>query len=358
MYEQRTATVMQNLKERGLSQMIVCDPRSIEYLTGAYIEPGERFLALVLTQGNTPTLFLNRLFTAPENLPCDVYSFDDVDNPLPAVAKLLDGGEKLGCDKNLPARFLVPLMEMGAASGFVLGSVAVDDARAIKSADEQALMSQASATNDKAMAQFKELVHEGATELEIAEKLEGIYRSLGASGHSFDPIVSFGANAADPHHMPDSTVLKTGDVVLFDVGCRQEEYCSDMTRTFFWGEPTDKQREVYELVRRANEAGRAAVCPGARFCDIDKAARDIITQAGYGEYFTHRLGHQIGLDVHEPGDVSSAHDEEVKVGMCFSIEPGIYLPGEFGVRIEDLVCVTEDGCRVMNGYSRELTVLK
>ena len=358
MYEQRTATVMQNLKERGLSQMIVCDPRSIEYLTGAYIEPGERFLTLVLTEGNAPTLFLNRLFTAPDGLPCDVYSFDDIDDPLPAAAKLLDADKALGCDKNLPARFLVPLMEMGAASSFVLGSVAVDDARAIKSEGEQELMSQASATNDKAMAQFKELVHEGATELEIAEKLEGIYRSLGASGHSFDPIVSFGANAADPHHMPDGTVLKTGDVVLFDVGCRQEEYCSDMTRTFFWGEPTPKQREVYELVRRANEAGRAAVRPGARFCDIDKAARDVIDEAGYGEYFTHRLGHQIGLDVHEPGDVSSVHDEEVQVGMCFSIEPGIYLPGEFGVRIEDLVCVTEDGCRVMNSYSRELTVLE
>ena len=358
MYEQRTATVMQNLKERGLSQMIVCDPRSIEYLTGAYVEPGERFLALVLTQGHTPTLFLNRLFTAPDGLPCDVYSFDDVDNPLPAAAKLLDADKALGCDKNLPARFLVPLMEMGAASDFVLGSIAVDDARAVKSADEQALMAQASATNDKAMAQFKELVHEGATELEIAEKLEGIYRSLGASGHSFDPIVSFGANAADPHHMPDGTVLKAGDVVLFDVGCRQDEYCSDMTRTFFWGEPTDKQREVYELVRRANEAGRAAVRPGARFCDIDKAARDVIDAAGYGEYFTHRLGHQIGLDVHEPGDVSSVHDEKVKAGMCFSIEPGIYLPGEFGVRIEDLVCVTEDGCHVMNSYPRELTVLK
>ena len=112
--------------------------------------------------------------------------------------------------------------------------------------------------------------------------------------------MSFGANAADPHHMPDDTKLKVGDVVLFDVGCRQDEYCSDMTRTFFWNEPTAKQREVYELVRRANEAGRAAVHPGARFCDIDKAARDVIAEAGYGEYFTHRLGHQIGLDEHEP----------------------------------------------------------
>lgn len=122
-------------------------------------------------------------------------------------------------------------------------------------------MRAASATNDQAMARFRELVHEGATEREIADELERIYRELGASGHSFDPIVSFGANAADPHHMPDDTKLKVGDVVLFDVGCRQDEYCSDMTRTFFWSEPTAKQREVYELVRRANEAGRCSGTP-------------------------------------------------------------------------------------------------
>lgn len=358
MFEQRIETVMRNLNEMGLEQALVTDPRSIEYLTGAFVEPGERFLGLAITKSNAPTLFLNRLFTAPDGLPCEVYSFDDVDDPLPAVAKLLNPEAPLGCDKNLAARFLVPLMDAHAASGFALGSAAVDRARAIKSAGEQELMSQASATNDKAMARFKELVHEGATELEIAEKLEGIYRELGAQGHSFDPIVSFGANAADPHHMPDGTVLSRGDVVLFDVGCRQEEYCADMTRTFFFGEPTAKQREVYELVRRANEAGRAAVRPGARFCDIDKAARDVIADAGFGEYFTHRLGHQIGLDVHEPGDVSSVHDEVVEEGMCFSIEPGIYLPGEFGVRIEDLVCVTADGCRVMNSYPRKLTVLE
>ena len=207
------------------------------------------------------------------------------------------------------------------------------------------------------MARFRELVHEGATEQEIAGKLEDIYRELGAQGHSFTPIVSFGANAADPHHEPDGTVLKEGDVVLFDVGCRQDEYCADMTRTFFFGEPDEEQRRVYEIVRQANEAGRAAVHPGARFCDIDGAARKVIEDAGYGPYFTHRLGHQIGLDVHEPGDVSSVNEACVQQGMCFSIEPGIYLPGRFGVRIEDLVIVTENGCEVLNAYPRELETL-
>ena len=357
MYEARIETVMQNLARRGLSQMLVCDPRSIQYLTGAYLEPGERFLGLVLVEGGAPTLVYNEMFAVPSDLSCATLTFNDTEDPLALAAGLLDPSRPLGCDKNLAARFLIPLMERGAASAFVLASDAVDDARAHKSAEERDLMRDASHTNDAAMARFKKLVREGATEAEVAGQLEGIYRELGAQGHSFAPIVSFGANAADPHHEPDGTPLTAGDVVLFDVGCRQGEYCADMTRTFFFGEPTDKQREVYETVRRANEAAQRVVAPGVRFCDIDRAAREVIEEAGYGPFFTHRLGHQIGLDVHEPGDVSSVHEAPVEVGMCFSIEPGIYLPGEFGVRIEDLVIVTEDGCEVLNGYPHELEVL-
>ena len=354
----RIASVLDNLAAQGLSQLLVCDPRSIQYLTGAYVEPGERFLGLLLRAGETrPTLFLNELFTAPADIEAEVVSFNDTDDPIALLAERCDAAAALGCDKNLPARFLIPMMERNVAAGFALASDAVDDARAIKDDEERALMRAASATNDAAMARFRELVHEGATEQEIAGKLEDIYRELGAQGHSFAPIVSFGANAADPHHEPDGTVLKEGDVVLFDVGCRQDEYCADMTRTFFFGEPDEEQRRVYEIVRQANEAGRAAVHPGARFCDIDGAARKVIEDAGYGPYFTHRLGHQIGLDVHEPGDVSSVNEAQVQPGMCFSIEPGIYLPGRFGVRIEDLVIVTEDGCEVLNSYPRDLETL-
>ena len=354
----RIDAVMANLAARGLSQILVCDPRSIQYLVGAYVEPGERFLGLLLRADQArPTLFLNKLFTAPEGIEADVVAFNDTDDPIALLAEHCDTAAALGCDKNLPARFLIPMVERNVAAGFVLASDAVDDARAIKDDEERTLMRAASATNDAAMARFRELVHEGATEQEIAGKLEDIYRELGAQGHSFTPIVSFGANAADPHHEPDGTVLKEGDVVLFDVGCRQDEYCADMTRTFFFGEPDEEQRRAYEIVRQANEAGRAAVHPGARFCDIDGAARKVIEDAGYGPYFTHRLGHQIGLDVHEPGDVSSVNEACVQQGMCFSIEPGIYLPGRFGVRIEDLVIVTENGCEVLNAYPRELETL-
>ena len=146
-------------------------------------------------------------------------------------------------------------------------------------------------------------------------------------------------------------------MVLFDVGCKYHRYCSDMTRTFFTAEPTERQLLVYETVRHANEAAEAIVRPGVTFAEIDLTARHIIEEAGFGPYFTHRLGHQIGLVDHEPGDVSSTHDEPVREGQIFSIEPGIYIPGEIGVRIEDLLIVTADGCEVLNSYPHDAAVL-
>ena len=187
--------------------------------------------------------------------------------------------------------------------------------------------------------------------------MPGEYRRLGAQGHSFSPIVSFGDHAADPHHEPDDTPFVPGDMVLFDVGCKRDWYCSDMTRTFFSAEPTEHQRAVYDAVRRANEEAEKIVRPGVTFAEIDLTARRVIEDAGWGPAFTHRLGHQIGLVDHEPGDVSSTHDEPVRPGQCFSIEPGIYLPGDMGVRIEDLVIVTEDGCEVLNSYPKGIAIL-
>ena len=165
--------------------------------------------------------------------------------------------------------------------------------------------------------------------------------------------MSFGANAGDPHHEPDDTVLKRGDVVLFDIGGRRCNYCSDMTRTFFWGEPDEETAHIYDIVRRANEAAEALIAPGVRMCDLDRVARDVIEDAGYGKYFTHRLGHSIGLQDHEPGDVSLVNEQVVEPGMTFSIEPGIYLPGRTGVRIEDLALVTENGVEILNAYPHD-----
>ena len=353
----RLARVRENLAKHDLDQLLVVDPLSIWWLCGYYTDPYERFLALLVPAQGTPTLFANRLFPDASASGARVVTFSDTDDPVPLVAAACDHERRLGVDKELAARWLVPLMGAGAAAGFVLASDAIDDARSIKDAREQELMRAASATNDKAMAWLADQVRVGVTERQIADGLLGEYRRLGAQGHSFTPIVSFGANAADPHHEPDDTVFAQGDMVLFDVGCKQDWYCSDMTRTFFTAEPTEHQRAVYETVRRANEAAEEAIRPGVTFAQIDLTARRIIEDAGWGEAFNHRLGHQIGLVDHEPGDVSFTHEEPVQPGQVFSIEPGIYLPGDIGVRIEDLVIVTEDGCEVLNSYPKSISVL-
>ncbi len=358
MNDTRISRVLCALKDMGVSQMLITDPMSISYLTGVFVHPGERFYALYLREDGKHAFFLNKLFVIPEGVEIKKVWYSDTDALTEIIAENLDKTAVLGVDKDLKARFLLPLMEAGAAAGFVNASYAIDITRASKDEEEKEKMRVASAINDKGMAEFKKLIHEGVTEKEVANQLEQIYISLGADGLSFHPIVSFGANAADPHHMPDNTVLKEGDCVLFDVGCIKDGYCADMTRTFYYKYVTEKQRKVYEIVRAANEAAEAKIKPGVVLREIDATARNLIADAGFGPNFTHRLGHFIGLDVHEYGDVSAVSEWKAMPGMIFSIEPGIYLAGNTGVRVEDLVLVTEDGCEILNHYSKELEIIE
>ncbi|MBR2852310.1 MAG: aminopeptidase P family protein [Anaerotignum sp.] len=357
MKENRVERIMEDLQGMGVSQMLIVDPMSIYYLTGVYNDPHERFYGLLLRADGKHAYFLNNLFSIPQEVGVEKVWYFDTDPVMEIVARYVDKTSPLGVDKDLKARFLLPLMEMQAATGFVNTSLAVDTVRGVKDAEEQEKMRVSSHINDMAMAEFKNLIHAGVTEKEVAEQMLKIYLDLGADGFSFEPLVAFGANAADPHHGPDDTVLKEGDVVLFDVGCIKDGYCSDMTRSFFFKMVNEKSREVYETVRAANEAAIAKVKPGIPLMELDKAARDLITEKGYGPQFNHRLGHFIGLAEHEYGDVSSTNETLAVPGMIFSIEPGIYLAGDVGVRVEDLVLVTEDGCEVLNHYSKELEII-
>ena len=358
MYEERTAKVLKNMEEKGLEQMLVSDPPSIYYLTGKWILPNERLLALYLNKNGNHKLFVNKLFTVDGDIGIEKVWFSDTDPGCEIIAGYTNHDKLLGIDKKMAARFLLELMELGAGSGFKNASECVDKARRVKDEDEKEKMILASKLNDEAMERFKGLIREGVTEQQVAAEMNAIYKELGTEGPSFGPLVSFGANAAIGHHKPDHTVLKPGDCVLFDVGCKKNSYCSDMTRTFFYKSVSEKGREVYEIVKKANLAAQAAMKPGMRFCDIDKVARDIITEAGYGPNFTHRLGHCIGIEVHDAGDVSSINTDVVEEGMIFSCEPGIYLPGEVGVRSEDLMLMTKDGAVSLNHVSKELEVIE
>ncbi len=358
MKNDRVEKVLKKMKEHQLSQFLICDPLSIYYLTEKYLNPGERFYALYLNENGKHLFFINELFAVPEELGIDKVWYGDVNPIMDMVAERMDNKAVLGVDKDLPARFLLPLEEKKAAVGFVNASICIDKTRGCKDAEEQEKMKIISKINDLAMAEFKKLIVPGVTEKQMAEQMLDIYKILGAEDCSFEPLVAFGANGAEGHHGPNDTVLKEGDSILIDVGCRKDMYCSDMTRTFFYKKVSEEHRIIYEIVKEANETAIAELKPGMQLKEVDKIARDVITKAGYGPNFTHRLGHFIGLGVHEYGDVSSANEDIAKPGMIFSIEPGIYLNDDVGIRIEDLVLVTEEGCVRLNHYTKALEIVE
>ena len=357
MNKERIDGVVANMKEAGLDYLLISEPSSIDYLIDYVNNPGERMYVLMLGAKGDHKLFFNKLFFVDKDLGIDIVWHSDVDDAIQTIVDNLKEVKKIGIDKHWSANFLLDLMEKLPDVKFVNGSKCVDYKRMVKDAHEQQLMIEASIINDKAMNEMIKQVALDLSEVEVASKLKDIYQKLGATDISFDTIVAYGKNGANPHHENDESRLKPGDSIIIDMGCKYQGYCSDMTRTVFYKEVSQEAKEVYELVKAANEAAEAIIKPGVKLCDIDKTARDLITKAGYGKEFNHRLGHFIGKDVHEYGDVSVNFDLEVQEGMIFSIEPGVYLAGKFGVRVEDLVLVTKDGCKVLNSYTKDLIVI-
>lgn len=354
----RINRVIANMKAEGLSQILVSTPASVFYLTGAKVGPGERMLALVVRDDGTVILHGNRLFALQGVVDVPLVEHDDTDDCIAVLSKDILPG-KVGIDKFWASQFTIRLMQARPDVTPVLGSGPVDKARMEKGADEIDAMRAASRLNDQVIARTMEQLREGMTEAEVGAIYTSIARELGAQGCSFPPLICFGANCAEPHHDTDDvTTLKKGDAIILDVGVKLNDYCADMTRTLFFGEPTEEQLKVYNLVKAANEAGRAAVRPGEPMKNFDRAARKVIEDGGYGPYFTHRTGHGIGLEVHEYPDNSATSEIIAQPGMTFSVEPGIYLPGRFGVRIEDLVAVTETGCETLNALERDVRVVE
>ncbi len=234
----------------------------------------------------------------------------------------------------------------------------INELRMIKSAEEIGLIAKAESIGDEAFNHIINFVEVGMTEKQVALELEVVMKSLGADGLSFDTIVASGKNSSMPHAVPTDKVIEEGDFVTMDFGCIYKGYCSDMTRTVYMGdELTEKQLEVYTTVLNAQKEALKAIKPGVVCSDVDKIARDYIADAGYGEYFGHGLGHGVGLYIHEEPRFSRTCDVVLEPGMVLSVEPGIYLPGEFGVRIEDLIVVTEDGYENLTASPKVLILM-
>ena len=301
----KVTRVLAAMKEQELTQMIVSDPVAIFYLTGKWIIPGERLLALYLNVSGDHKLVINKLFPQEKDLGVEIVWYDDVEDGVEILSRYVEKDKPMGIDKTWQARFLLRLQELGGGSRFVNASPIVDDIRMIKDEKEQALMRESSRLNDLAMERLIPWVVKGLTEKELNAKIREIYQELGCDGVSFDPITAYAKGAADPHHVTDDSRGRRGDCVILDIGAFKDDYASDMTRTVFIGEVSDRAREIYDIVAEANRRGIEAAKPGNRMCDVDLAARNYIEEKGYGQYFTHRTGHSIGLEDHEFGDVSS-----------------------------------------------------
>lgn len=226
--------------------------------------------------------------------------------------------------------------------------------RAVKTPEETARIRKAEAIGDRAFARLLPKLRTGMTEKQVAAWIEFLMKEEGAEGFSFETIAASGVHSAMPHAVPTDKKLAEGDFLTMDFGCRYQGYCSDMTRTVVIGHASDRQREVYDTVLRAQETALSGIRPGMTGKEIDALARDVIREAGYGECFGHSLGHSVGLDIHERPVFSTKEDTVIQPGMVITVEPGIYIENFGGVRIEDVVVITEDGCENLTGSPKEL----
>ncbi len=233
----------------------------------------------------------------------------------------------------------------------------VERLRWVKDAEELASLQRAQDATDGGFDAVLEYLAVGMTERQVALELEQLMRQAGADGLSFDSIVAFGENAAEPHHEPTHRVLEEGDVIKIDFGALSAGYHADMTRTVAFGQPAAELKKIHDVVRTSQQAGIDAVKAGVTGGSVDALSRAVIDAAGYGEYFSHSLGHGVGLEIHEGPSLIKDGDDVLPVGAVVTVEPGIYIPGLGGVRIEDSVEVTADGCRVLGSSTRELIEL-
>ncbi len=358
MKAQRVQKVLDMMKKDDIAQAIISDSYAIFYLTGLKLNSGERLFALLLDSQGDHKLFINELFPLDKDYGVEPVVYNDTEDSVAIVASYVKDGVTIGVDKNWPARFLLGLMGHKEGNKFINVSYIIDNMRMVKDAEEIELMKKSSKINDNVMERLiKEILDPKKSEIEMADELVQLYKEVGCEGVSFDPIIGIAANGANPHGEPGDRYMKEGDAIILDIGGLKDSYCSDMTRTVFYKSVPEKGKEVYNIVREACERGIAKVKPGVKLKDVDAACRDYITEKGYGPQFTHRTGHMCGLEDHDFGDVSSVSEIVAEPGMIFSIEPGIYLQGEFGVRVEDLVLVTEDGCESLNSFTKDIIVI-
>jgi Xaa-Pro aminopeptidase len=343
--------------------LLISPGSDLAYLLGVGGTSFERLTCLVLPVGGTPVLVVPKLEQPgyaglpTDELGVEVATWVDGEDPYRLVTRALRATGRVAVSDMMPALHALALRDAIAGEQVLAGSV-LRELRMRKDAVEIAALRKAGAAIDRVHARVGEWLRAGRTEAEVGADIAA---AIVAEGHTEAEfvIVGSGPNGASPHHGLSDRVIEAGDVVVVDIGGPVAEgYCSDSTRVYSVGEPGFADvRETYAVLQAAQQAAVDAVRPGVTASAIDEAARSVIADAGFGEYFVHRTGHGIGLDVHEEPYIVGGNDLPLEPGMAFSVEPGIYLPGRWGARIEDIVVVTETGVESVNNQPHELVVL-
>ena len=344
------------LKDRGLDAMLITSEPGEFYAVGFHGEG----VALV-TPGKT------WYYTDPRYIEAAQQLIPGAEVSLPpkgqgyqkTVAQLVKdcGVSKLGFEEEYMSVASHTAWTKEVEAEFVPASQLLTELRMVKDADELAVMKEAQRITDEALLEILNFIKPGLTEQEVAARLTYIMARKGAERNSFDPIVACGANGSKPHAVPGPDVIQKGQFVTMDFGCKVGGYCSDMTRTVAVGKPTEEMELVYDTVLRAQLAGIAAAKAGVTGKEVHEAGAKVITDAGYGDYFTHGFGHSLGIEIHENPGFHTRNDKPIPAGALLSAEPGIYLPGKFGVRIEDVVMLTEGGCIDITHSPKQLIIL-
>ncbi|MBM3145614.1 MAG: aminopeptidase P family protein [Chloroflexi bacterium] len=355
-------------KKQGLDALAINPGPSLPYLTGLHFHMSERPVVVFFSADHPPIIVLPELeMLKMKNLPYEIEAFPYGEDPASWGQVFQEAMRAGGLEQSrigiepLALRVLeLGFLEAAAPEAqFVSGEAAVVELRMRKDQGEVAHMRKAAQIAQAALHATLPMVKPGVTERQIASELAlQLLRHGSQSPIAFAPIVSSGPNSANPHAFPSDRELVPGDLLVIDWGASVEGYLSDITRTFAIGEVAPEFELIAEIVEKANAAGRAAVKPGVPAGQVDDAARKVITEAGYGQYFTHRTGHGLGLEGHEEPYIRSGSQLPLEVGMSFTIEPGIYLPGRGGVRIEDDVVVAADGLESLTDLPRRLQVIE
>ena len=360
-YRERWARAREAMQRVGFDVLLVAPGSDFFYLLGQPGHLSERLTLLALPREGQPTLVIGALEESNYARlagEVDIRVYRDQDDPLAVLRRVISpvSVAAAGVSEQMWSIFLMRLQETYRASSWFSAGSVLREMRMIKDESELAIMREASRLTDEVWEAFVAGPVSGLTERQAADRLEALLAERGMPP-SFPTIVAAGPHGASPHHEPGDHVIQAGEALVCDFGGILRGYCSDITRTAHVGEPGEDFRAVYAVVKRAQESAFRAIRPGARCEEVDEAARWVIEASNYGPYFVHRTGHGLGIDIHEEPYIVAGNRRQLRPGMVFSDEPGVYLPERFGVRIEDIVVVTDDGAERLNHCSRELTVL-